>query len=239
MYKARLKALTADAFAKMGAAVQSGPFAGMTLVQETSWYGGDLLTKLLGIYEMELHGPISEAISYNPTVVINVGCAEGYYAVGLSLCLPQATVHVFDIDLEALQVCEKAAAANRVDGKLRLEKGCSGTAVNRLVQSSKRCVLFVDCEGCEHGLLLELSPNEMVRTIFIVETHETVVPGVTDDLMNRFKDTHHIRSITQGARNPHEIEMLSGLPEDMQWLAVSEGRPQTSKWLFGVPLAIE
>jgi 16S rRNA G1207 methylase RsmC len=31
-------------------------------------------------------------------LAINVGCAEGYFAVGLAMLLPQARVTLFDID---------------------------------------------------------------------------------------------------------------------------------------------
>ena len=231
----QLRTLTVNVFEKAAAAVQRGPFTGMTLVQETSWHGGKVLQKLLGIYEMELHAAIEEAVAFHPTSIVNVGCAEGYYAVGLALRLPQATVHVFDSDLAALSVCEKAAAANRAESNLRLEKSCTGTQITTLLRRAERCLMFVDCEGCETTLFPEIDLKDLIRTIVIVEMHEYLFPGSTEELMQRFENTHQVQSIAQSARNPHEIEFLRDLPEDTQWLAVSEGRPQTMNWFFAVP----
>lgn len=47
---------------------------------------------LVGSYESELHLQIEQLILERPQVVIDVGCAEGYYAVGLAQRLPDATI---------------------------------------------------------------------------------------------------------------------------------------------------
>ena len=64
--------------------VLSGPFAGMAMLPESSWGDGDLAPKLLGCYEAELHPAIAKAISRKPKNIVNIGCAEGYYAVGMA-----------------------------------------------------------------------------------------------------------------------------------------------------------
>jgi hypothetical protein len=50
--------------------------------------GSALIPKLLGCYEAELHGVIACALNTTYDTIIDIGCAEGYYAVGLALHFP-------------------------------------------------------------------------------------------------------------------------------------------------------
>jgi hypothetical protein len=45
-----------------GGAVQTGPFAGLQLLQQVAWGDGDLCAKILGIYEDELHFEIERVL---------------------------------------------------------------------------------------------------------------------------------------------------------------------------------
>src|SRR3954471_17960548 len=63
-----------------GLTVSGGPFAGPTYPARPPL---PLAPKLLGIYERELHGAIEAAIRAAPETIVNVGSADGYYAVGL------------------------------------------------------------------------------------------------------------------------------------------------------------
>ena len=77
----RCDALANRLLAASRATVQTGPFAGMKYVCQST---GALCPKLLGCYESELHPAIAKAISRQPKNIINVGCAEGYYAIGMA-----------------------------------------------------------------------------------------------------------------------------------------------------------
>ena len=56
---------------------------------------GDLPPKLLCCYEAELHPAIERAAARNPQLIVTIGCAEGYYAVGMARVLLAARVHAF------------------------------------------------------------------------------------------------------------------------------------------------
>src|SRR5436305_1529663 len=93
-----------------GPRVRSGPFAGMTMLRAVA--DGSYTAKLLGCYERELHGLIRRLVRTRYRTVVNVGCAEGYYAVGLARRMPAATVHAHDTDPEARRLCRRLARAN-------------------------------------------------------------------------------------------------------------------------------
>src|SRR2546423_12652663 len=89
--------------------VRAGPFAGLR-------YPDNLIQipKLLGTYELELHPAVERLIASRPTTVVNVGAAEGYYAVGLARRLPDARILAFDIDERSQEHCRRLAALNGV-----------------------------------------------------------------------------------------------------------------------------
>ncbi len=60
-------------------------------------YYYNLSPMLLGTFEQELFDVISRIIEVKPKTIVNVGCAEGYYAVGLSRALPETNVIAFEL----------------------------------------------------------------------------------------------------------------------------------------------
>ncbi len=72
--------------ARRGWEVAGGPFASMQYVPDA--FSVAITARLVGCYEAELHNTIEEVIARRPPLVVNVGCAEGYYAVGLARRLP-------------------------------------------------------------------------------------------------------------------------------------------------------
>lgn len=76
-----------------GNIVASGPFAGMRLHPEYSE-----LPKFLGTYEANLHPAIRRLTARRYDVILNIGCAEGYYAIGFARAVPGAQVQAFDTD---------------------------------------------------------------------------------------------------------------------------------------------
>ena len=95
---ARRRELLPYIFNQTECRVQRGPFSGMTIVPKTSWGDGDSAAKLLGVYEDELHPAVEDAIKRNPDLILNVGCAEGYYGIGLAARLPESHVIAVDIN---------------------------------------------------------------------------------------------------------------------------------------------
>ena len=70
--------------------ILSGPFKGMRYGDFS--YNSALIPKLLGTYEADLHGWVGEAVAAGYDAVINIGCAEGYYAVGFAYADPRVEV---------------------------------------------------------------------------------------------------------------------------------------------------
>jgi hypothetical protein len=93
--------------------VLNGPFKGMKYPDFKS-VGSSFYPKLLGSYEKELHEVIIQFFSKNYSELIDVGCAEGYYAVGFALKNADMQVHAYDTDNQARLLCEKMAKLNGI-----------------------------------------------------------------------------------------------------------------------------
>jgi hypothetical protein len=211
--------------------VQSGPFKDMLLPLDSSWGEGDLVPKLLGAYEAELHPAIERAIARQPDVVINVGCAEGFYAVGLARRLPHAHVHAFDISEAAQKVCAGAGAENGVGDRLTVHGRCEAQDLVRLVGDAKRALLVIDCEGFELDLLTPDAVAAMGHCDLVVECHDFMNRTITPTLKARFEPTHEVAMVREGPRDPSAFPQLRNLNDLDRWLCVCEFRPEMMYWM--------
>src|SRR5690348_1337426 len=79
---------------RYGQRVNSGPFKGLEYISGAA--GSAYTPKILGCYEQEIHAFIEEIINKSYSVIVDVGCAEGYYAVGFAYRSSDVKVYAFD-----------------------------------------------------------------------------------------------------------------------------------------------
>jgi hypothetical protein len=209
-----------------GLVVQSGPFAGMAYVSEAVC--SSLVPKLLGSYEAELHEVLAEILTRDYETVIDVGCAEGYYAVGLALGLPRARVHAFDIDARARKLCTSLAQANKVADRVIVAVECDHEKLNKLICGST--LIVCDCEGCELQLLDPKFAPAILKSDLLVELHDMIVPNITPTILSRFAATHEITLVDAEERNPNDFPLLKDFDQLTQRTAVAEFRDGQMQW---------
>ena len=208
--------------------VADGPFAGMKYLSEAVCSA--LIPKLVGSYEAELHGIITQALSKGYAAVIDVGCAEGYYANGFALRLPTTPVYAFDIDVQARKLCSALSTLNHLQDRVIVFGKCDSLALNALL--TNRSLLICDCEGYEEELLRpELTPA-LSQTDILVELHDHIRPGVSLLLQKRFEKTHQITLVTATKRDPADYPNLLLSKSSDRDLAVSEFRSANQQWAF-------
>jgi len=215
--------------------VQEGPFTGQELIKETSWGVWGLSPKLLGTYEAELHDALEKAIRKLPDLVINVGCAEGYYAVGLAQRLPLAQIHAYDIEPLAQAVCKLAGLTNGVQDNLFVHGECTAETIKDIVASSPNALIVLDCEGAEVDLLPDDIIDVLRQSTLLIECHDFVNGQITDTLAQRLSPSHHIQILREGPRDPSAYKMLESLSTFDRWMAVCEFRPTLMHWLIATP----
>jgi hypothetical protein len=208
--------------------VAAGPFSGMTLPDESSWRDGDFMPKLIGSYESNLREVLRQAVDRRPKTVVNIGCAEGFYAVGLARLLPDATVYAFDIATDACAICARSAQENDVGERVVVGGRCELPDLAKILSRPGPMLLVLDCEGAERTLLDPAILPGLANCDVLVETHGADIVAA---LVTRFGLSHTIDEIPQGSRDPNEVPALRSLAESDRWILVDEGRPESMVWL--------
>lgn len=229
----RRKQLLPLIYSFTGGKVISGPFKDTVITPYYIWGDGDTAGKLLGIYEDELHPFVEIGISQNPDLVINVGAAEGFYAVGLKKKINCYTIAV-DIEPKSFDYIKINASANNVTID-ELKTHISLEEYNDILGKFNKPWLVLDCEGYENSILDPIAIPNLKKTIILVETHDCYINNLTEDLEKRMSKTHDVTRIQQGVKNPFNIEFLNYLHETDKWALVDEGRGQTGTWLWMTP----
>lgn len=132
-----------------GTRVWQGPFGGMEFWEQSA--KGCHVAKLLGCYEQPLQPVIEWAMAGASTVILNIGCAEGYYAVGMARRMSKARVLAFDLDPKAQATCSALAASNGVAD--RVVVGGLFRPADLVTYEHERTLVVCDVEGAECELL--------------------------------------------------------------------------------------
>jgi len=161
---------------------------------------------------------------------LDIGSAEGYYAVGLARHFPEASVHAFDTDRWARRMSRLMAERNGVDN-LTVHGACTTDWVRENVRPET--FILSDCEGFEDQLLDPQKAPVLRQCDLLVELHETPAPGVTERMAKRFGGSHDLTLIDSQESDPSAYPGLQGLSEEERTLAVSDLRTEgRQQWLY-------
>jgi hypothetical protein len=205
-----------------------GPFAGTRYLRFAS--GSGLLPKLLGAYEMELHGAVRESLARGYDRILNIGCGEGYYAVGYARALPGASVRAWDSDPLARHRLRALARLNGVADRIAIGGTCSPRDLAAGIAG--RTLVVCDCEGCEKELLDPAAVPGLVFADLLVEMHDFVDPAISSALLERFRASHDVRVVDAAGRSAFPAEILASLNGEQRRLALWEGRPEGMQWAW-------
>ena len=213
-----------------GTEVWQGPLKGLGVLPQST--EGCHIAKLLGTYEQPLQPYIENAIATNYPLILNIGCAEGYYAVGMARKMPGTKVFAFDSSAIAQSTCTALAKKNNVSDRVQVGGLFSPSDFDRYSDGSRPLVLC-DIEGAELELLDIDKAASLSEMDLIVESHECLRPGVTQSLINRFNESHEIVLIhDNGQRYLNQApDWFNGLAHLDQLLATWEWRSGPTPWL--------
>jgi len=220
--------LLANTLAAAGTAVRAGPFAGMHYGVGQS--EGSRTARLLGLYEASLHPVIEAVIARAHAQVLDIGCAEGYYAVGLARRMPGTRVHARDTSPDARSRCARLAAANGVAERVVI--GGAVTHADLALCAAAETFLLCDIEGAEEELLAPDLAPALREADLLVEVHEGPRPGLVDRLTGRFAATHRVTRIERRFRADLLPPWAATLSDLDCLLLLWEWRATPTPWLW-------
>jgi hypothetical protein len=186
--------------------------------------------KVLGTYECELHEAMADVLASDMSEFVDIGCADGYYAVGVAVRRPDVKVVAFDIDPPARHMTRLLARTNGVSVDVRSE-----ATTDYLDSLSQGAVVFSDCEGCESELLDPVRAPALRRLRIIVEVHDFLDPMISASLRSRFAGTHTMHEIGTEPRDGAAYPELRSLQPAERDALLSERRPAPMTWLVMQP----
>jgi hypothetical protein len=177
-----------------GAVIQvlTGPFRGLLYLDEIVF--GPITPKWLGSYESEIQDIIEAICQREYHQIINLGCAEGYYAVGLAWRNPTCRVFAFDTDPLSRIQTRRLARINNLSSRVSIRGYCAHDELQRL--ATPRSLFLIDIEGHEISLLDPSKAPAIRQSDILVEVHETDSSNdlsTTESLLrDRFEMSHTI-----------------------------------------------
>jgi hypothetical protein len=160
--------------------VQDGLFRGMRYTR-AAVLTHHTTPNLLGTYERQLYPLLKEA-AVRCDLIIDIGSAEGYFAVGLAR-LTGKPVEAFDVNGSERQMIREMAALNHVAHLLSVSHWCSSAKLVDLVRG-KRALVFCDIEGGEFSLFTPDAVEALGGCEVFIELHGT--PDLNRSFIERF-----------------------------------------------------
>jgi SAM-dependent methyltransferase len=191
---------------------------------------GSRSARLLGAYEASLAPVIEEIIARAYPLVIDIGAAEGYYAVGLARRMPGTTVIACDLNPSARALCHALAEANGVADRLRVEGEMTHAGLD--ICAAQPTVILCDIEGAEEALLDPVSAPGLLAADILVEVHEGRAPGLLARLADRFAATHRITRIDRALRPDALPDWTEALSDMDRLILLWEWRAGPTPWLW-------
>jgi hypothetical protein len=203
--------------------VQAGPFIGMRYTR-SALLSRHATPALLGVYERQLY-PFMEGAAQRCDLVVDLGSAEGYFAVGLAR--QGKRVVAFDADPHERRICKEMASANQVSKGVTVRPWCDPGTLIDLVKGQGRAFIISDIDGGEVDLF---TPEVVAATRhcdLIIEMHGKDA-AENSAFVSRFDDAAKI--LEHPALDPGAVERLRFLGSDAARMA-TEYRP-FQQWLL-------
>lgn len=214
---------------ELGWKVAAGPFAGMRYITRSC--GSALAPKVIGSYECELHAAVDGVIAGDYERIIDIGCAEGYYAVGLAW-RKRIPVVAYDRSEAARACVAELAGLNGVSSLIEVRESCDTEELESF--SGQQVFLICDIEGAEGHLLDPTCAPALLGFDLLVEVHDGAdSTALHDALVSRFEATHTIETIPFRGRDGSEASSLVWVDTpDFHLSVVDERRQLGVEWLL-------
>ena len=221
--------------------VRHGVFRGLKYPEEKSVCSA-LIPKLLGSYESELQPLLQRLQARNYSEVVDIGCAEGYYAVGLGRLFPDSKVFAYDTNAEAIRLCRLMAQANQVESRMSIGSFCDAATLQNLPLTG-RALVVSDCEGYEKHLFTADTIRKLGKHDVLIEVHDFIDIAISSRLRADFQATHKLEVIhsIDDIKKAQTYDYPELAPFDLaqRKILLAEHRPAIMEWFYFSPRTVE
>ena len=224
---------------KQSQTVVGGPFKGMRYHGKSVC--GAALPKAMGVYECELAPFLLKWSAIPFQHIINIGAAEGYYAVGCARLWPRATITAFETGEEGRTLLARNVELNGLQPRIRIMGHCGQEQLRAAISDGEHTLVIADVEGAEGQLLNPGNIPGLVNAHIIVEIHDFVDDRLGPTVVSQLKSSHTIEEVwTQRRRfsdfhEPRALWLRLWLLPYLRQYA-DELRPGPMRWFCCTPV---
>ena len=214
--------------------VQQGPFKGMLINDDQFWGQGDKSSKILGIYEKEIQDLMVEIQEENNySTFIDVGGADGYFAVGALINDLFNECHVFEISKKGRDSLKNNASKNNLNEAIKIHGKATREELLK-IKNLKNSLILCDIEGGEYELFGEKLVSEIYPSSIIIEIHNYNKFSL-EKFEKIFSELYVLNKIFQKPRSIGEFKELEKFNDNNRSLIISEGRSYIQEWWYLSP----
>jgi hypothetical protein len=149
----------------------------------------------------------------------------------MALAMPNTNSLAFDTDKKAQKACSELARKNHVADRVKV--GDHFNIEDFANYKSHSALVLCDIEGAEKDLLDPIKAPALANLDIIVESHECLVGGITEELSKRFSATHIIERVDDTGERSLEgaPKWFANMAHLDQLLATWEWRSGPTPWL--------
>ena len=213
--------------------VRQGAFRGIRIESGSPITGRP---KWLGAYEKELQSVWERVIFGRPKLIFDIGAAEGYYAAGLLIRLPNAIAYAWEQDQKTADLLRRNAVINSVHERLKIYGRCDADSLKTALASTVPDLVLCDAEGAELTLFSKSTAAELRHSVIVIESHSEEAISHLQDVFN---DTHLVEMIQPQKREIKDwtLPPIIFATNFYKHWAVQERRTIATPWLIGWPKA--
>jgi len=226
---------------KKAQTVVGGPFKGMHYDGEAVC--GAAAPKILGTYESELTPFLLNWSAIRFRHIIDVGAAEGYYAVGCAMLWPEATVTAFETSEHGRSLLARNVELNGLQSRVKIMGHCGQQQLHLATVNCQTLLVIVDVEGAEGELLNPRNVPGLANAHIIVEIHDFIDEQLGDIVLQEFNSTHVVEEVRPQRRTFWDFQEPRAL-----WLRLlllpylkeyAKERPEGMRWFCCTPTLLK
>ncbi len=218
--------------------VVDGLFKGLKYIWSID-VGSAFYPKILGSYEKEIAGVFSSEIKSGIKCFMNIGAAEGYYAIGAAFINPNIEILAYEMNESYSKQIKELAKINKINSRIQIRGKCDPLIFKRDLETHNgKKLLLIDVEGYESELLDVEKIPPLKYVTCIVEIHNNDRRNLLEQIIQRFQNTHSHAIIANQARDIdyYRRNKIGGRMVPDKWkLQLILERSYPTPWLYLKP----
>ena len=214
-----------------------GPYSGTKILSSYGWSNIDFCPKYLGSYEYQVQKKIIDLNKKKKfDYFIDLGAAEGYHIISLLKKKIFKQGLAFEISKKSREILKKNAQINRLNNRIRIYKDANLSSLKNALRNfnHRRLLFLVDIEGQEYDLFDKDFCKIFSKGTFIIEEHPFNISNKRKikNFNQNIKKYYNVEILKDTPKNPFNFSILEKYSDDEKYLMMSEGRPESMKWLI-------